>query len=96
MEVSQDRGLIGAVAASLCQSHSNAGSEPIRPLAWESPYATEAALELAKRQKKKKKSAKNLHFLSAPKVIAIIWTFSPGEFPAIWEVKNNTEWESLL
>ena len=25
---SQARGLIGAVAASLCQSHSNAGSEP--------------------------------------------------------------------
>ena len=95
MEVSQDRGLIGAVAASLCQSHSNAGSEPIRPLAWEARYAAEAALERAKK-KKKKKSAKNLRFLSAPKVIAIIWTFSPGEFPAIWEVKNNTEWESLL
>ena len=29
---SQVRGLIGAVAASLCQSHSNAGSEPrLRP-----------------------------------------------------------------
>ena len=25
----------------------------IRPLAWESPYATEAALEMAKRPKKK-------------------------------------------
>ena len=28
---------------------------PIRPLAWEPPYAMEAALEKAKRQKKKKK-----------------------------------------
>ena len=27
---------------------------PIGPLAWESPYATEAAQEMAKRQKKKK------------------------------------------
>ena len=27
---------------------------PIRPLAWEPPYATDAALEKAKRQKKKK------------------------------------------
>ena len=27
----------------------------IRPLAWEPPYAAEAALEMAKRQKKKKK-----------------------------------------
>ena len=27
---------------------------PIQPLAWESPYATEAAQEIAKRQKKKK------------------------------------------
>ena len=29
---------------------------PIRPLAWEPPYAAEAALEKAKRQKKKKKN----------------------------------------
>ena len=29
---------------------------PIGPLAWESPYAAGAALEKAKRQKKKKKS----------------------------------------
>ena len=28
---------------------------PTRPLAWETPYATEAAQEMAKRQKKKKK-----------------------------------------
>jgi len=28
---------------------------PIRPLAWESPYATGVALEKAKRPKKKKK-----------------------------------------
>ena len=28
---------------------------PIRPLAWESPYAARAAKEIAKRQKKKKK-----------------------------------------
>ena len=28
---------------------------PIRPLAWEPPYAAEAALEKAKRQKDKKK-----------------------------------------
>ena len=28
---------------------------PIRPLAWESPYAVGAALEKAKRQKKKRK-----------------------------------------
>ena len=30
----------------------------IRLLAWEPPYATEAALEMAKRQKKKKKEKK--------------------------------------
>ena len=29
----------------------------IRPLAWELPYAAEAALEIAKRQKKKKKKS---------------------------------------
>ena len=32
-----------------------AATAPIRPLAWEPPYAAEAAQEMAKRQKKKKK-----------------------------------------
>ena len=32
-----------------------AATAPIRPLAWEPPYAVEAALEMAKRQKDKKK-----------------------------------------
>ena len=31
-----------------------AATAPIGPLAWESPYAAEVALEVAKRQKKKK------------------------------------------
>ena len=31
---------------------------PIRPLAWESPYAAGVAQEIAKRQKKKKKKRK--------------------------------------
>ena len=35
-----------------------AGAAQIRPLAWEPPYATEAALEKAKRQKDKKKKKK--------------------------------------
>ena len=32
-----------------------AATAPIRPLAWEPPYAAGAAQEMAKRQKKKKK-----------------------------------------
>ena len=36
-----------------------AATAPIRPLAWEPPYAAEAALEMAKRQKKKKKKRSN-------------------------------------
>ena len=32
-----------------------AATAPIRPLAWEPPYAAGAALEKAKRQKRKKK-----------------------------------------
>ena len=32
-----------------------AATVPIRPLAWEPPYAAEAAQEMAKRQKKEKK-----------------------------------------
>ena len=33
---------------------------PIRPLAWEPPYAAEVALEKVKRQKKKKKKKKKM------------------------------------
>ena len=45
---SQDRGLIGAVAAGLCHSHSNTGSEPhLRPtlqiVAMPDPKPTEQA-----------------------------------------------------
>ena len=35
--------------------HRPVATAPIRSLAWESPYAVGAALEMAKRQKKKKK-----------------------------------------
>ena len=45
-----------------------AATAPIRPLAWEPPYAAEAALEMAKRQKKRKKKkrkrSKANHMLS--------------------------------
>ena len=41
---------------------------PIRPLAWESPYAAEAALEKAKNKiKKKKKTNDDLFFLQRGK-----------------------------
>ena len=36
-----------------------AATAPIRPLAWEPPYATGATLGTAKRPKKKKKKKKN-------------------------------------
>ena len=35
--------------------HRRVATAPIRPLAWEPPYATGAAQEMAKRQKEKKK-----------------------------------------
>ena len=38
--------------------HRLAATGPIRPLAWEPPYAVGAVLEKAKRQKKKKKKKK--------------------------------------
>ena len=37
-----------------------AATTPIRPLAWEPPYAMEAALEKAQRQKDKKEKEKTL------------------------------------
>ena len=36
-----------------------AATAPIRPLAWEPPYASEAAQEISKRQKKKKIEVKD-------------------------------------
>ena len=50
---SQARAGITAVATGLHHSHSDTGSKPIRPLAGELPYAEGAALEMAKRPKKK-------------------------------------------
>ena len=41
---------------------------PIRPLAWEPPYAVGAALEKAKRQKNKKKNKKNMLSLFMRKI----------------------------
>ena len=38
--------------------HRTAATAPIKPLAWEPPYAVGAALEKAKRQKKKKKDSR--------------------------------------
>ena len=40
---------------------------PIRPLDWESPYAMGAALEKAKRQKKKRKTEKEKVYLATVK-----------------------------
>ena len=37
--------------------HRPAGTAPIRPLNWELPYATGAALEKAKKKKTKKKTS---------------------------------------
>ena len=39
--------------------HRPAATAPIRPLAWELPYAARAALEKAKRQKTKNKTKQN-------------------------------------
>ena len=39
--------------------HRLAATAPIRPLAWEPPYAARVAQEMAKRQKKKKKERDN-------------------------------------
>ena len=50
--------------ALLCLWRRPAAAAPIRPLAWEPPYATGAALEMAKRQKKKKKNNSGVPFVA--------------------------------
>ena len=39
-----------------------AATAPIRPLAWEPPYATEASLEMAKKTKNKTKQNVNVSY----------------------------------
>ena len=46
---------LGSDPALLWLRHRLVATAPIRPLAWEPPYAEGAALEMAKRQKAKKK-----------------------------------------
>ena len=48
----------GSDLALLWLWHRPAATAPIRPLAWEPPYAVRAAQEMAKRPKKKKKKKK--------------------------------------
>ena len=50
--VGRRRGLDPALLWLWCKPEATA---PIRPLAWESPYAAEVALEMAKRSKNKNK-----------------------------------------
>ena len=50
---------LGLAPALLWLWHRPKAIAPIRPLAWESPYAAAVALEKAKRQKRKKKKKKN-------------------------------------
>ena len=56
-----------------------AATAPIRPLAWEPPYAVGAAQEMAKRQKKKKKEEKKRIYIEKGKTGA--W-FLLVHFPA--------------
>ena len=61
-----------------------AATAPIRPLAWEPPYAAGAAQEMAKRQKKKKKNCPPVSFgvtilihTKAPSVLTTV-DFAPS------------------
>ena len=49
---------LGSDPALLWLWHRPAAAAPIRPLAWEPPYAAGVALEKAKKKKKKKKTKK--------------------------------------
>ena len=50
---------LGSDPALLWLWHRPAAAAPIRPLAWEPPYAAGVALEKAKKKKKKKKDKEN-------------------------------------
>jgi len=51
----------GSDPALLWLWHRLAATAPIRPLAWETPYALGASQEMAKRQKKKKQNKTKKH-----------------------------------
>ena len=54
----------GSDPALLWLWHRPAATAPIRPLAWEPPYAVGMALEKAKRQKQTKKTPKKIDLRS--------------------------------
>ena len=75
-------GRIGLNPALLWLWRRLAATAPIRPLAWERPYAMGVAQEIAKRQKKKKKKGKIKTKQNKTK------TFTTWEFPS-WSRGNN-------
>ena len=65
-----------------------ATTAPIRPLAWQLPYATGMALEKTKRQEKKKKEL-NL-MLQGPREQRDLVTNSPSKFEALLEFPGGS------
>ena len=55
---------LGSDPALLWLWHRPAAAAPIRPLAWEPPYAAGVALEKAKKKKKKKKNKDKENYIS--------------------------------
>ena len=55
---------LGSDPALLWLWHRPAAAAPIRPLAWEPPYAAGVALEKAKKKKKKKKKKDKENYIS--------------------------------
>ena len=53
----------GSVPASLWLWRRPAATAPIRPLAWEPPYAAGAAQEMAKKTKNRNNKNKTIHYL---------------------------------
>ena len=93
----------GSDLALLWLWHKLAATAPIRPQAWEPPYAVGAAQEMAKRQKKKERKTDRQTDCSvigkggATSLVCalLLWWFFPANL-LIWEVKQKTLMSSGL
>ena len=68
-----------------------AAAAPIRPLAWEPPYAMAAAQEMAKRQKKKKKKKPRYDTAAAATLDPLTRCASLGIKSVSWCCRDTTE-----
>jgi len=71
-----------------------AATAPIQPLAWEPPYATGAAQEMAKKTKKKKKKSFSPYGHNPKKALCLLNSMALAVTPPSFSMQNEALWAS--